>query len=157
MNWDKKNFLAIVVAILIVAGIGNLCKIICSTEENLSIAPITEIKETKTPFTYLIKRMKVTAYCPCKKCCGKFADGKTSIGKNAWKTLGVAADPAVLPYGTKLEIPGIGIRTVDDTGGAMRQSTKKGICHIDIRFHNHEAAKKFGAQRLNVRILSPVN
>ncbi len=104
-----------------------------------------------------IKRMKVTAYCPCKKCCGKYADGKTSIGKDAWKTLGVAADPILLPYGTRLNIPGVGIRIVDDTGGAMRQDAKKGICHIDVRFHNHETAEIFGVQWSNVEILSPVN
>lgn len=106
------------------------------------------------PKNEAVKRMKVTAYCPCEKCCGKYADGKTSIGRNAKETLGVAADPNVLPYGTKLRIPEVGTREVDDTGGAMRQSTKQGICHIDVRFHNHEEAKNFGVQWLNVEILS---
>lgn len=101
------------------------------------------------------KRMLVTAYCPCEKCCGQYAAyGKTSKGRDAWKTFGVAADPKVLPYGKKLRIPGIGIREVDDTGGAMRQSTKKGICHIDTRFHNHQEALNFGRQWLNVEILN---
>ena len=98
--------------------------------------------------------MKVTAYCPCKICCGKFADGKTSCGKDAWKTLGVAADPKLLQYSTKLVIPGIGVREVDDTGGAMRQSAKKGIWHIDVRFHDHNEALQFGVQWLNVKILN---
>jgi len=97
--------------------------------------------------------MKVTAYCPCPKCCGKYADGKTSIGHNARTTLGVAADPKLIPYKTLLVIPGIGTREVDDTGGAMRKSAKEGIYHIDVRFHNHEEAKKFGVQWLNVEIL----
>ena len=99
-------------------------------------------------------KMKVTAYCPCEKCCGKFADGFTSIGHDAWKTLGVAADPKLLPYGTKLNIPGVGIRTTDDTGGAMRQSTKKGICHIDVRFHSHAEAKQWGVKWLEVKIIN---
>ena len=101
-----------------------------------------------------IKRMLVTSYCPCEKCCGKYADGKTSVGRDAWKTLGVAADPKVLLYKTKLKIPDIGIREVDDTGGAMHQSTKKGICHIDVRFHSHKEALQFGRQWLNVEILN---
>jgi len=100
-----------------------------------------------------VKRMKVTAYCPCEKCCGKYSDGLTAIGRNAKTTLGVAADPKLLPYGTKLEIPGIGVRKVDDTGGAMRQSAKKGIYHIDVRFHNHEQALNFGVRWLNVKVL----
>jgi len=115
--------------------------------------------ETKKPiaFSHRIIKMKVTAYCPCKKCCGKYADGKTSTNRNAWTTLGVAADPKLLPYGTKLKIPGVGIREVDDTGGAMRRSAEKGIYHIDVRFHDHEEAKKFGVKWLDVTVLNPTN
>ena len=98
--------------------------------------------------------MKVTAYCPCSKCCGPNAKGITSTGKNAVKTSGVAADPKLLPYGTKLNIPGIGIRVVDDTGGAMRQDAKKGIYHIDVRFPNHQQALKWGVKKLPVEILN---
>ena len=97
--------------------------------------------------------MKLTAYCPCKKCCGDYADGKTSINRDAWKTLGAAADPKLLPYGTRLNIPGVGIRIVDDTGGAMRQSAKEGIWHVDIRFHDHKDAEEFGTRWEYVKIL----
>jgi 3D (Asp-Asp-Asp) domain-containing protein len=101
-----------------------------------------------------IINMLVTAYCPCKICCGKYADGKTSTGSDARKP-GVAADPKLLPYGTKLKIPGIKeVLTVDDTGGAMRQDAKKGICHIDIRFPAHHEALQFGRKWLNVEILN---
>ncbi|KKQ96181.1 MAG: hypothetical protein A3F95_03205 [Candidatus Nealsonbacteria bacterium RIFCSPLOWO2_12_FULL_39_31] len=99
------------------------------------------------------KRMKVTAYCPCYECCGPCAIGKTSIGRDAWKTFGVAADPKLLQYKTKLDIPGIGVREVDDTGGAMRQDAKKGICHIDLRMHSHQEARKFGVKWLDVKVL----
>ena len=112
--------------------------------------PAVVSAETKKPDPFLHQvqiqtvEMKVTAYCPCEKCCGKFADGFTSIGRDARKTLGVAADPKLLSYGTKLDVPGIGVRVVDDTGGAMRQSAKKGIWHIDVRFHDHNEALQFG-------------
>jgi len=64
-----------------------------------SNSPVTpEIKKANPlPVFYKMKRMKVTAYCPCKKCCGRFANGITSIGKNAWTTFGVAAEPNILP------------------------------------------------------------
>jgi len=100
-----------------------------------------------------IVRMKVTAYCPCNKCCGLHPTGKTSVGHDAWKTFGVAADPKLLPYKTLLEIPGVGVREVDDTGGAMRQDAKKGVCHIDLRMHSHKEARKFGVKWLNVKVL----
>lgn len=102
-------------------------------------------------------RMKVTAYCLCKICCGKWADfseRKTSIGDNARKYDGVAADPNLLPYRTRLEIPGLGVKEVDDTGGGMRQSAKKGIYHIDVRMPSHEAALRWGIRWLDVVVLS---
>lgn len=101
-----------------------------------------------------IVRMKVTAYCPCAKCCGSWSrHRKTSIGDDAAMCDGVAADPRLLPYRTKLFIPGVGIREVDDTGGAMRQSAKKGIYHIDVRFRTHAEARRFGVKWLNVTVL----
>jgi len=139
-----KMVLTVGFGLLFIVSIGKFCELKASSSET---------KETKAPLAYKIKRMKVTGYCPCKKCCGKFADGKTSIGRDAWKTYGIAADPKLLPYGTRLDIPGIGIRIVDDTGGAMRQSAKKGIYHVDVRFHDHNKAKEFGVQWLNVKIL----
>ena len=45
-------------------------------------------------------RAKVTAYEPGRRSCGKYANGKTSIGQNAWIMDGVAADPRAIPYGT---------------------------------------------------------
>ena len=147
----KKNAMALYVMIIIV---------LFSFARGWALKPPASAEETKISPDPKIKRMLVTAYCPCEKCCGKYADGKTSIGRNAWKTFGVAADPKVLPYGTKLkfpkipEFPEVNIREVDDTGGAMRQSTKKGICHIDVRFHSHKKALQFGRQWLNVEIFN---
>ena len=101
-----------------------------------------------------VVKMKCTGYCVCTKCCGPNACGLTSTGKDARKTMGIAADPKLLPYKTKLNVPGIGVMTVDDTGGAMRQDAKKGICHIDIRFASHEDALKFGVKWLDVKIVN---
>src|SRR5689334_6657215 len=48
--------------------------------------------------------MEVTAYCPCKKCCGKSARGMTASGLKVTHNAGlfVAADTALLPFHTKL-------------------------------------------------------
>lgn len=111
--------------------------------------------------------MEVSGYCSCEKCCGPNACGLTTTGKNSWKTLGVAADLNLLPPGTKLKIPTVGERIVDDSGGDMRKNAKKGICHIDVRYgipdeveicpeeikKCHQQAISFGRKYLKIEIL----
>jgi 3D (Asp-Asp-Asp) domain-containing protein len=60
----------------------------------------------------------------------------------------VAADPRVLPYGTVIEISGIGRRVVQDTGSHVVQrvaSRKRGVNYpvIDLFFENRSAALRF--------------
>lgn len=99
-------------------------------------------------------RMKVTAYCICEKCCGTWSKyARTATGDDARVCDGVAADPKLLPYRTRLIIPGIGEKEVDDTGGAMRSDARKGIYHIDIRMATHKQALKWGVQWLDVTVL----
>jgi 3D (Asp-Asp-Asp) domain-containing protein len=57
----------------------------------------------------------------------------------------VAADPRVLPMGTKILIDGLGIFTVKDTGGAI-----KGL-RLDIWMGR--GAMKFGRKKVKVKIL----
>lgn len=97
----------------------------------------------------------VTAYCPCRKCCGRDANGVTSTGRNAFRYQGVAADPKAIPYGRYVRIPGVGFRKVDDTGGAMRQSwRKKGIVHLDLRFRQHKDALNWGRRWMFVDVFT---
>ena len=44
----------------------------------------------------------VTAYCPCPKCCGKYANGITASGTVATEGRTVAMDPQKIPYGARL-------------------------------------------------------
>lgn len=99
-----------------------------------------------------VLRMEVTAYCPCKECCGPDAQGITASGKRVNHNGGrfVAADTTVLGFGQKLVIPGYaGNRPVPvlDRGGAI-----KGL-KIDVFFPTHEQAKKWGRKHLDVRVL----
>ncbi|MDA0837446.1 MAG: hypothetical protein O3B01_08575 [Planctomycetota bacterium] len=99
----------------------------------------------------------VTAYCPCKICCGGEANGITSTGRNAFRFTGVAADPTAIPYGNFVRIPGVGFRKVDDTGGAMRQSWRKNrVYHLDLRFRSHEVARKWGRKWMKVDVYEPL-
>lgn len=106
-----------------------------------------EIKQPQQP-AGRIMHARVTAYCPCEKCCGKYADGLTSRGSDAWRTRGVAVDPKVIPYGSQVTIPGYGTFVADDTGSAM----KKGGVRIDLRFPTHAAALEFGVKEMDINV-----
>ncbi len=87
----------------------------------------------------------VTAYCTCPICCGQWADGRTASG--TWATEGrtVAADPVVFSMGTCVTVPGVGERTVEDTGSVIKWRA------IDVFMASHEAARQFGVRFLNVK------
>lgn len=86
----------------------------------------------------------VTAYCPCEKCCGEYANGYTATGAKATQGVTIAADPDVLPMGTEIELDGH-TYTVQDTGGAISGN------RLDLYFDSHEDALQWGVQEKIVR------
>lgn len=86
----------------------------------------------------------LTAYCPGRCCCGKWASGYTATG--TWATEGrtIAVDPDVIPYGSRvlLIFPNGTQRTyiAEDCGGGVNGN------HIDVFFNDHQAARIFGVQ-----------
>ena len=97
----------------------------------------------------------VTAYPPKSKKYGRFNDGRTSIGHNAFVLDGVAAYPGAVPYYTKVYVPAstektwkwgdVGFREVDDTGGAMKSSWKRRRrLHIDVRMIDRDICMLWG-------------
>lgn len=96
-------------------------------------------------------RVVCTAYCPCAMCTD--GDGKTATGRDA-RLAGVAVDPAVIPLGARLDIPGYsrgkGVNgswiRADDVGGKI-----KGMA-IDVRMETHEDAVLWGRKNLTVRV-----
>ncbi len=92
--------------------------------------------------------VQTTGYCPCAICCGK-ADGITALMRDVRQyPFGIAADFSLIPQRTTVDVPGYGWAIVDDTGGAMRQSAKKGIVHMDLRFRSHPEARSWGVRRM---------
>jgi 3D (Asp-Asp-Asp) domain-containing protein len=67
--------------------------------------------------------------------------GITSTGTKAREGVTVAVDPHVIPYGTKLFIPGIGFRIAQDTGAAIVGN------RIDIFINDLSRALDFGVKR----------
>ena len=78
----------------------------------------------------LIGRFKITVYCACSKCCGKYAIGrpvdedgnvivKGSSGRVLTPLYSIATDTRVIPSGKEVVINGKTYRA-DDTGGAVK-------------------------------------
>lgn len=112
-------------------------------------APTVKVKPSR-PATRTIG-MLVTAYCPCRKCCGKFSDGMTASGKDIYtnRSMFVAADTRLLKFGTMVSIPGYcGGRAVPvlDRGSKIRGR------RLDVFFRSHSRARKWGKQYLDVKV-----
>lgn len=101
-----------------------------------------------------IGEFKLTAYCGCKKCCGKWAENRPvdedgneivvgATGKRLTAGYSIAVDPKVIPYGTEVIIDGHTYKAMD--------CGVKGK-HIDIYFDDHEEARRFGVQHAEVYI-----
>jgi 3D (Asp-Asp-Asp) domain-containing protein len=93
--------------------------------------------------------MRVTAYCPCRRCCGRYADGITACGHKIQPgDCFVAADKR-FPFGTEITVPGYnsGSRVkVLDRGGAIRGN------RLDVFFNSHSKALKWGVKYLDVKV-----
>ena len=88
---------------------------------------------------------KITAYCPCSKCCGK-STGRTASGTRATAGRTVAAS-GKFAFGTKLNIGGH-IYTVEDRGGAINGNK------IDIFVNSHAEALQWGVRYLPVSVVN---
>lgn len=88
---------------------------------------------------------KITAYCPCSKCCGK-TNGRTASGTTATAGRTVAAS-SKFAFGTKLNIGGH-IYTVEDRGGAINGNK------IDIFVNSHSEALQWGVRYMSVSVVN---
>lgn len=97
-----------------------------------------------------------TAYCPCEKCCGVWAENRpngivyTASGAIAQEGVTIAADWDVYPPGTVLQVEGLGEYIVQDRGGAI-----KGL-KIDVYFEDHDDALQFGRQEVRIKVISEI-
>ena len=92
---------------------------------------------------------KITAYCSCKKCCGK-SDGITASGKQA--RYGYVACNW-LPFGTILSINGVqGFKVMDRGAKSLFGSKTNHIKHLDVWMSSHQEARNFGVREMDVII-----
>ena len=92
-----------------------------------------------------VRLFKVTAYCPCTKCCGKNACGITASGTKATSGRTIATSTQ-FSFGTKLLINGV-TYTVEDRGGAIQGD------RIDIYMNSHAEALVWGVKYLPVEVV----
>ena len=110
--------------------------------EEIPVEEIQEVTETKE----YLGEFKITAYCPCSDCCGKWANGITSTGVTAIEGRTIAVDPKVIPYGSIVEIDGKRY-VAEDTGGAIKKN------RIDMYFDSHKVALNWGVQYHDVYLI----
>jgi len=97
------------------------------------------------------EKWKITAYCACEKCCGKYADGICASGKKAQYGY-VACN--WLPFGAIVEINGIGTFSVQDRGAKSLFGGKDNhIKHLDVYMPTHKESRQFGVKWREVTIL----
>ena len=126
-----------------------------SPKEQKPIIKPTEIRQENKKEN--LGEFKLTAYCSCEKCCGKWAlnrpkdeNGKDIVYGSSGTILvagtSIAVDPSVIPYGSQVEINGH-TYTAQDTGGAIKGN------RIDVYFDNHQDALNFGVKYAEVFLI----
>jgi 3D (Asp-Asp-Asp) domain-containing protein len=73
--------------------------------------------------------------------------GTTAAGWQAGPGI-IAVDPSVIPLGTKVYIPGMGVACAEDTGGAISGN------RIDIWMGNESDAMNFGVRTVTIYVLN---
>ena len=110
------------------------------------------VEEPAEPEPVLLGSFRVTAYCSCEKCCGEWAKNRPDgivYGASGEELVAGVSCASPLPFGTVVEIEGLGEYVVQDRTAAWVVE-KYGEQQIDIYFDNHEAACEFGLKYLNV-------
>lgn len=104
----------------------------------MTISPL-QVQAASTHKIQYLGKFKLTAYCGCKICSGKWGN-QTAMGTRAKAAYTVAVDKKVIALGTKLKINGQ-TYVAEDVGGGVKGK------HIDIYFKTHKAALKFGLKK----------
>lgn len=86
---------------------------------------------------YYLGEFQVTGYCSCTICCGEKEERLTKSETVPRASHTVAADPSVIPLGTRIVIDDV-VYTVEDTGKAV-----EGM-RLDIFLDSHEEAVRYG-------------
>ena len=92
---------------------------------------------------------KVTHYCGCSKCCGKWSSGNESncfgsFGTKLSPYYSIAVDTSIIPLGTILYVENGNEYKAEDTGSAIKGN------RIDLFTGNHEEALNLGLNEITL-------
>lgn len=92
---------------------------------------------------------KVTHYCGCSKCCGKWSSGSDEnavgcLGIKLTPHYSIAVDKSIIPLGTILYDENGNEYKAEDTGSAIKGN------RIDLFVGNHQEALKLGVQEITL-------
>lgn len=137
------------------------------TEAPVERHPVTDEVVATEPAAYEgfipevtpLGRFKITHYCSCEKCCGKWAlnrpDGvvKTASGADAKAGRTIAVDTSIIPFGTEVVVRyddgSEAVYVAEDTGSAVMGK------HIDVYLgDDHDAAWNAGLKYGEVLIIN---
>ena len=90
-----------------------------------------------------VGQCKVTAYCPCVECCGKWADGLTATGIPAGPGI-VAVDPERIPLGSTVVIDGQKYLAADTGVTGL---------HVDVCVADHASTVEHGVRTAQVWVM----
>ena len=118
--------------------------------EEVEVEPVIEPEPEPEKITF-----RVTAYCSCYECCGKWAlnrprdeNGHEIVrGASGKRLVANYSCASPYPFGTKIEVDGLGTFEVHDRT-AQWVVDKYGDNIIDVYVDNHEDIKKIGRQFL---------
>ena len=94
-------------------------------------------------------RMRVTAYCPCRRCCGRHAHGVTANGYRIQSGDVLVAADKKIRFGTEVMVPGYNDAQpvkVMDRGRLIKGN------RLDVYFDSHTTAKQWGTRYLDVLV-----
>lgn len=117
--------------------------LVCLAEETAPVEVVETVTEDVTaPAGHWVPlgEYKLTFYCNCRRCCGKWAGGPTASGTMPAEGRTVACGS--LPLGTRILIAGQGEYIVEDRGVRGK--------HIDIYMNSHSACLQKGVQHAGV-------
>lgn len=129
---------------------------ITENEITIEIETDKEVDTNQAAQPISLGEFRLTAYCSCELCCGKWANNRPvdengneivygAIGERLKEGYSIAVDPSVIPYRTEVIINGHTYKA-QDCGGAIKGN------RIDIYFEDHQDCLDFGVQYAEVFI-----
>lgn len=167
----KRNLLIVLMLILLLSGCSDVDEEVIVENEQQSVVIVTpeDVEFVDAEKEYVedeyveveTRTFRVTAYCSCEKCCGKWAlnrpldeYGNPIVrGASGEVLIPLVSCASPMAFGTQVDLGEYGVvRVVDRT--AQWIVDKYGEDIIDIYFDNHEEALVFGVKYLEGVILS---